>query len=331
MKNRRNHYRVLHVQPDAPLHVIKANYRTLMQTLRLHPDLGGNHATAVLINEAFATLKNPVRRAAYDRELFAHCDIATVSRGPLRLRARPPAGTPNPASGNQRNFYRVLQVQPDTPAALIEASYRALSAQDTNTGPLLAEALATLRDPVRREAYDRSLALGRPTGAAAGPSRPVPRDQPTTQPDLPRGGAYEPLVAPSCLFCRTPHRATQSVLEETGCVQCRSPLFPPHQDLVDRIRRSLDRSPRNEEMAFYTSWPGARLSGRLHDLSPTGLRFLTAEVCRVGDIIKIEATRLQAVGAIVHEHRDALGTLAGVRFYTVGFRVARGSFVSARA
>jgi hypothetical protein len=64
--NRRNHYRVLHVQADAPVEVIKASWRTLMSRLRQHPDLGGSHAQAVMVNEAWAVLGDPDRRAAYD-------------------------------------------------------------------------------------------------------------------------------------------------------------------------------------------------------------------------------------------------------------------------
>jgi hypothetical protein len=67
MKNRRNYYRILHVQPDAPAEIIRASYRTLMQRLRMHPDLGGDVSNAALINEAFAALDDPSRRAAYDR------------------------------------------------------------------------------------------------------------------------------------------------------------------------------------------------------------------------------------------------------------------------
>ena len=69
MQNRRNFYRILHVQPDAPTAVIRTSYRTLMQRLRMHPDLGGDHWQAALINEAFATLRDPGKRAAYDRML----------------------------------------------------------------------------------------------------------------------------------------------------------------------------------------------------------------------------------------------------------------------
>ena len=66
--NRRNYYRILHVQPDAPPEVIKSSYRTLMQRLRMHPDLGGDHWNASLINEAYTVLMDPEQRAAYDRE-----------------------------------------------------------------------------------------------------------------------------------------------------------------------------------------------------------------------------------------------------------------------
>ncbi|MEK8047378.1 DnaJ domain-containing protein [Ideonella margarita] len=69
--NRRNLYRLLHVQPGAPVEVIKASYRVLMGTLRAHPDLGGDHEQAALLNEAWAVLGDADRRAAYDRELAA--------------------------------------------------------------------------------------------------------------------------------------------------------------------------------------------------------------------------------------------------------------------
>src|SRR6187402_1375762 len=67
MENRRNYYRVLHVQPDAPVEIIRTSYRTLMQRLRMHPDLGGDHWNAALINEAYEVLCDPAKRAAYDR------------------------------------------------------------------------------------------------------------------------------------------------------------------------------------------------------------------------------------------------------------------------
>jgi hypothetical protein len=62
--NRRNHYRLLHVQPDAPPEVIKAAYRALIA--KRHPDVGGDGYEAVLLNDAYAVLSDPAKRAAYD-------------------------------------------------------------------------------------------------------------------------------------------------------------------------------------------------------------------------------------------------------------------------
>ena len=79
MENRRHYYRILHVQPDAPLEVIKSSYRTLMTKLRQHPDLGGDDAGASLINEAYAVLTDPAKREAYDRELLARVAMRDLS------------------------------------------------------------------------------------------------------------------------------------------------------------------------------------------------------------------------------------------------------------
>jgi curved DNA-binding protein CbpA len=68
-RERRNLYRLLHVQPESPPEVIKAAYRALMSTLRVHPDLGGSHEQAAQLNGAYAVLMDPERRRAYDLTL----------------------------------------------------------------------------------------------------------------------------------------------------------------------------------------------------------------------------------------------------------------------
>ena len=66
MKNRRNYYRILKVQPDAPTEIIRASYRASMRELKSHPDLGGSTDDAALLNEAYEVLSDPRRRASYD-------------------------------------------------------------------------------------------------------------------------------------------------------------------------------------------------------------------------------------------------------------------------
>ena len=95
MENRRNYYRILQVQPGAPVEIIRASYRTLMQRLKAHPDLGGDHWNAALINEAYAVLTDPAkRRAEYDREVQAQV------RKPVRRRQQPRDRQPRHAAGS---------------------------------------------------------------------------------------------------------------------------------------------------------------------------------------------------------------------------------------
>jgi len=85
MDNRRNYYRILHVQFDAPDAVIRASYRTIMQKLRQHPDLGGDQWNATVINEAYAVLSNPARRAVYDKAYLAK----RGEQGPVQSETKP--------------------------------------------------------------------------------------------------------------------------------------------------------------------------------------------------------------------------------------------------
>lgn len=72
----RNYYEVLHVSRDAPLEIIRGSYRTLMQRMKHHPDLGGDATTAALINEAYAVLSNTEKRAEYDARIDVMARVA---------------------------------------------------------------------------------------------------------------------------------------------------------------------------------------------------------------------------------------------------------------
>lgn len=93
-EERRNLYRILHVQPEAPLEVIRASYRTLMSTLRAHPDLGGDPEAAARINAAYAVLTDPERRRAYDRSLKAGIGRAAVPQPAAATPATAPTAAP---------------------------------------------------------------------------------------------------------------------------------------------------------------------------------------------------------------------------------------------
>ena len=87
--NRRNLYRVLHVQLDAPLEVIRSSWRTLLGRLRQHPDLGGTHAQAVLINQAWgdeARALRPLQAAAMLPYLATIAVLVLISRNPVWIR-----------------------------------------------------------------------------------------------------------------------------------------------------------------------------------------------------------------------------------------------------
>ena len=83
-------YEILHVHPDAPVEIIRVSYRGMMQQLKLHPDLGGDHDQAILINMAYDTLRNETLRAAYDKE-------RSVAFGPRMTRNAAPKATPKKA------------------------------------------------------------------------------------------------------------------------------------------------------------------------------------------------------------------------------------------
>ena len=94
----RDAYRTLHVDPEADPDVIAAAYRVLAR--KLHPDAGGDDASRMAeLTRAFAVLRDPARRLAYDRE----------RRGMGRARVAPATVPPPPGperDGAQLDFGR---------------------------------------------------------------------------------------------------------------------------------------------------------------------------------------------------------------------------------
>lgn len=88
-----DHYATLRVAPDADGGAIRSAYRALMR--RYHPDVNGSRgagARAKAINEAYACLRDPSKRALYDRDRESDraADIAPTPRRSSTSRPPPP-------------------------------------------------------------------------------------------------------------------------------------------------------------------------------------------------------------------------------------------------
>jgi curved DNA-binding protein CbpA len=313
---RRNFYRVLHLQPDAPREVVRSNFFALMHKLRMHPDLGGDHWNAAQLTEAYGTLNDPQQRAVYDLELLERYDLAALGQGVPEARRSP---SPRAHRGvNRRSYYRVLQVQREAPPAVLAASYEALRKQalaEGTSSDLLDEAFEVLGDPECRGRYDELLqSRGSHILAIT---------------ELANATGYVPLITRFCVFCKTPHARVETSDHEL-CGECRSPLFAPPEELRAMARRAVARVKRSGRLLLYRYWPGRALRATLVDLSPTGMRFESAVPFEEGEVIKIDARKFCAVGAVAHRRVGWMAHDTGIRFLTVSFQETLGGFVSAK-
>lgn len=65
-----DYYQILQISPKADPAIVKAAYYTHLKTLKGHPDLGGNHDGATLLNEAYEILSDAERRKDYDKKYY---------------------------------------------------------------------------------------------------------------------------------------------------------------------------------------------------------------------------------------------------------------------
>lgn len=91
----RDYYEVLQIQPSADPEVVAAAFRALAR--KHHPDRGGATGRMAELNEAWAVLRDPERRAGYDRSrasAWAAPQPTVHADGPLaNRRARPASAT----------------------------------------------------------------------------------------------------------------------------------------------------------------------------------------------------------------------------------------------
>jgi len=352
---RRNYYRTLNVQPDASLEIIKNNYRTLLQKLRLHPDLGGKHWNASIINEAYNVLRHPQKRAAYDKNLLKQYGVRKLSQGHLEK------STPNESAkisytkdihGNQRNYYRLFNIQPDSPVSIIKTSYLTLSKNSDLPKESLNEAYRILSNPEKRALYDRLItryphpeALEKlNTGKQKQPVKTLglsiyteaePRSPKANNKSI-NNSYYQPVITQYCTFCKTPHE--QSPCKDTAplCGECNSPLFPPSKSFIDQQRRDIVRLTNNSKVQLYTYWPGKFSIGTVTDISPLGIQLVSSIELPKDQIIKVDGEDFKAVGIVSHTNRNKQEIskdkhTTGIQFLTVNFNKNKGQFFSETA
>ncbi len=349
--NRRNFYRILQVQPDASLEIIKNNYRTLLHKLRLHPDLGGENLTASYINLAYATLRNSSKRAAYDRQLLNQYKIGVLSKGHLAQKKSEADATADNTcmeNGNRRNYYRVLNIQPDAPPAIISSSYKMLVKNKTASIELTEEAFSVLSVPDKRKQYDQLLKVNKHVNATILNS--IDKNRKKTKYDssdsmiktkdakyssthlsaYKKSSPYQPLITYYCIFCKTPQSHSPIKYIDELCVECSSPLNSSPETL-SLPRRFFSRIDLTTSFSFYTYWPGVKTVATLSDLSPTGLRFTAKQAINKNAIIKIDADQFKAVGQVKYLKPAGSLFIIGVQFLRIQFNTQKGTFVSASA
>ncbi|GJM05347.1 MAG: hypothetical protein DHS20C09_13380 [marine bacterium B5-7] len=352
---RRNYYRTLNVQPDASLEIIKNNYRTLLQKLRLHPDLGGKHWNASIINEAYNILRHSEKRAEYDKKLLKQYGVRKLSQGHLEQSAlnEPTNATcTKDLHGNQRNYYRLFNIQPDSPISIIKTSYITLSKKSTVPKELLNEAYRILGNPEKRALYDRLITrYPHPeaitklnTGKQKQRSKSLDLSAYTGE-ELPHSKAnikpisnsyYQPVITQYCTFCKTPHEQSPSKDIAPLCGECNSPLFPPSKSFIDQQRRDIVRLTNNSKVQLYTYWPGKLNIGTVTDISPLGIQLISSIELAKDQIIKIDGEDFKAVGIVSHTNKNKSEMLkedhtVGIQFLTVNFNKNKGQFFSETA
>jgi hypothetical protein len=222
------------------------------------------------------------------------------------------------------DYYRVLHVQPDAPAAIIHASYRTLvqRALGTTRGSeevaLLDAAYAVLGDPQRRASYDLERLAG---------------------PNAARHDTLDETGAPgtrNCLFCGVPHGLQRALERDDECARCGSPLFAAERHRYEVSgQRMLHRIPKRHAIDVWVTWPqAAPLRAEMRNLSLNGMSFATAVRLQPNQIVRIDCSELRALGRVAHLEPDAETRQhfrIGIEFLTLRFRQIRGSFVSAEA
>jgi hypothetical protein len=222
------------------------------------------------------------------------------------------------------DYYRILHVQPDAPAAIIHASYRTLvqralaTDRSSDEVAVLDLAYTILGDPQRRAAYDVE---------RLGQTDVLHRETP--DPDGAAGTRH-------CLFCGAAHGLERVLERDDECGRCASPLFAAERHRFEYSgQRMLHRIPKRHAVDVWVTWPQeAPIRAEMRNLSLNGMLFVAAVRLQLHQVLRIDCSELRALARVAHIEQDPDDRQrfsAGVEFLTLRFRQIRGSFVSAEA
>lgn len=240
-------------------------------------------------------------------------------------------------SPERRNYYRILQVQPEALPEVVKASWRALMhaarghpdlGGDPQRAALLNEAYAVIGDPVRRGEYDRRLrAAGR--GPGARPAAAGPATGQAAGPADPRSWRRERC----CPMCRAALPAVGGA--DPGCSRCGAPLWPaPEPVPAERElfgRRSASRRARGEPVTLQRDWREPGAGARLLDVSLSGAALASSAPAVPGTAVRVAGGTVDAVARVVAYHASGTCWHLRVEWLTVRRTGRQGVYLSTAA
>ena len=239
---------------------------------------------------------------------------------------------------NRRNYYRLLHVQPDAPAEVIKAAYRALmgihhpdKGGDVVKASLVNEAYTVLSDGLRRAEYDahRAARLGK---GAFRDSRPAPA------PDAPAASNVGSYVPPKrtgkgreCPMCELP--IPTPMRRDARCSRCRAPLTPagkPGGTNKEGERRTMPRVTKSDWAQMLLAWHAEPIAVRMRDLSLDGISVYSGASMPVHSMARIVGHAFDVVVEIVSVRKMANVFTLHARLVTAQF-TPQGGFVERTA
>lgn len=232
---------------------------------------------------------------------------------------------------NRRNFYRLLQVQPDAVPEVIKAAYRALMALhhpdkggDQEVASLITNAYATLSDALRRKAYDTMRGDKTARQRSREPQRPS-ADVPMSH----RAPAHEscPLCSAVILAPLPRQRAA------TRCSRCKAPLtrvkLPDGQGTKER--RGMPRVSKSDWALMRVTWNADGLDVRMRDLSLDGISVYCGAALPIHRRVRIVGGSFDVVADVVSCRRVGNIYTLHAQLITALFLSEVGGFVSTTA